>query len=104
MTGKALEHLSTIFPEVYDRLAGEKADILVVHEAPSCHPHGFLAIDLLAQVMGVTIVFHGHHHDSRDYGAWEAKMGFRTYGVGFRGITTMRGERVAAGDYDGRCC
>jgi predicted phosphodiesterase len=104
VTGKALKHLSTIFPEIYDRLAGEKADVLVVHEAPSCHPHGFPAIDLLVQVMGVKIVFHGHHHDSRDYSAWEAKMGFRSHGVGFRGITSLLGERVVAGDYDGQRC
>lgn len=101
VTGKALKHLSTIFPEVIDRLADQEADILVTHEAPSCHPHGFPAIDLLAQVMGVKAVFHGHHHDSRDYGAWEAKVGFRIYGVGLRGITDMKGERVVAGELDG---
>jgi predicted phosphodiesterase len=102
VNGKTLKHLSTIFPATYDRLAEQRADVLVTHEAPSCHPHGFPAIDVLAQVMGVKAVFHGHHHDSRDYSAWEAKMGFRTYGVGFRGITSSAGERVVAGNYDGR--
>src|SRR3546814_18719562 len=71
--GKALKHLSTIFPQGYDRLAKEKADILVVHEAPSCHPHGFEAIDLLAQVMGVKRGFHGHNHDCREDSCWEAR-------------------------------
>ena len=98
--GNTLKHLSTIFPDTYDKLADQKADILVTHEAPSCHPHGFKSIDLLAQVMGVKSVFHGHQHDCLNYQAWEAELGCRVHGVGFRGITDMQGNRVAAGDFD----
>lgn len=99
-TGNALKHLSTIFPDTYDEMADQKADILVTHEAPSCHPHGFKSIDFLAQVMGVKSVFHGHHHDSLNYQVWEADLGFRVHGVGFRGITDMQGNRVVVGDFD----
>ena len=93
-------HSSTIFPDVYDALAKLRADVLVVHEAPSCHPHGFDAIDLLAQSMGAKTVFHGHHHDRLDYQSSFDKLGFRTYGVGFCGITDLDGNVVLAGDMD----
>ena len=95
-----LNHSSTIFPKVYDALSTLQADVLVVHEAPSCHPHGFDAIDLLAQSMGAKTVFHGHHHDRLDYQSSFEKLGFRTYGVGFCGITDLEGNVVLAGDYD----
>lgn len=45
--GLPLTHRSTIFPDDYERLLKQRADILVTHEAPSAHPHGFAAIDLL---------------------------------------------------------
>jgi len=54
---------STIFPEDLDQLADLRADILVSHEAPSCHRYGFEEIDLIAQVMGCHTVIHGHHHE-----------------------------------------
>lgn len=95
-----LRYSTAIFPDVYEELAGKQADILVTHEAPSCHPHGFEAIDLLAQVMGVQALFHGHHHDSLNYRAWDQKLGFKAYGVGFCGITDMYGGRLLAGDFD----
>lgn len=103
-TGKLLKHHSTIFPADYERLADMKADILVTHEAPSCHPHGFEAIDLMAKVMGAT-AFHGHHHDALDYSRQFDTLGFRAYGVGFCGITCYDAvaglvEIVAPGDFD----
>ena len=102
--GKLLKHHSTIFPSDYERLADMKADILVTHEAPSCHPHGFVEIDLLAKVMGAT-VFHGHHHDALDYSRQFDALGFHAYGVGFCGITSFEPktglvETVALGDFD----
>ena len=102
--GKLLKHHSTIFPADYERLADMRADILVTHEAPSCHPHGFKEIDLLAQVMGAT-VFHGHHHDALDYSRQFDAIGLRAYGVGFCGITSFNPktglvEIVAPGDFD----
>ena len=102
--GKLLKHRSTIFPADYERLADQKADVLVTHEAPSCHPHGFKEIDLLAQVMGATVI-HGHHHDALDYSRKFDALGFRAYGVGFCGITSFDpdtgcAENVVAGDFD----
>ena len=44
---------STIFPDVYDRLSLLGADVLVTHEASSCHKYGFEAIDDLARALGV---------------------------------------------------
>ena len=62
--GLPLFHRDTIFPEDFDRLARLRCDILVTHEAPSSHPHGFHAIDALAQACGAHLIVHGHHHQS----------------------------------------
>jgi predicted phosphodiesterase len=96
------KHHSSIFPDVYHRLADQSADVLIVHEAPSCHPNGFEAIDLLAQTMGVRWVVHGHHHDALDYRAHRKALGFEAIGVGFRGITTLAGEIIVSGEFDDR--
>lgn len=98
--GQERQHTTTIFPDVYERLFCERADVLVVHEAPSCHPNGFSAIDELAQALGVRAVFHGHHHDRLDYrAAWE-RLGFQAHGVGFCGCTDLLGNVVLPGDLD----
>lgn len=97
---QALKHASTIFPNIVHALQDKRADILVTHEAPSCHLHGFREIDVLAAFMRAKRVFHGHHHDSLDYGMWHDSLGFRTYGVGFCGILDMHGRTVLSGDFD----
>ena len=43
----ARKHRSSIFPDDYKRLACERADVLVTHEAPGIHPFGFGALDEL---------------------------------------------------------
>jgi predicted phosphodiesterase len=53
---------AAIWPEDFDRLAAQRADILVTHEAPSSHPGGNAALDALALAMGVRLIVHGHHH------------------------------------------
>ena len=53
---------TSIWPEDYDYLASQRADILVTHEAPSSHPSGNAALDALARAMGVRLIVHGHHH------------------------------------------
>jgi len=58
---------STIFPQTYNALLNQHADVLVSHEAPACHPRGFEAIDTLIEAMGVKRAFHGHHHESTAY-------------------------------------
>ena len=97
---KERTHTTSIFPDVYDQLAAEDADVLVVHEAPSCHPNGFAAIDELARAMKVKRVFHGHHHDRLDYREQWFDMGFKTFGVGLCGITALDGSVVLAGVHD----
>jgi predicted phosphodiesterase len=74
-----LKHRSTIFPEDFDRLAQERADVLVVHEAPSTHENGFRAIDDLGAAMRARLIIHGHHH--RSYEAMLAS-GVRVRGLG----------------------
>ena len=98
--GKLLKHRSSIFPDVYDVLADQQADLLVTHEAPSCHRFGFATIDLLAQSMGVKTLFHGHHHISQDYAEWMERLGFMAYSVGFCGISNQHGKVVMPGDLD----
>lgn len=93
-------HHSTIFPVEFDALAEQQADILLTHEAPDCHPGGFAAITELAQHLGVSKAFHGHHHDRLDYGLHRDRMGFEAIGVGFRGITSLDGEVLRRGDQD----
>ncbi len=95
---KLLKHASTIFPDIYDRLSACKADVLVTHEAPSCHPHGFTVIDMLGRSLSVKTAFHGHHHDQRSYKDAVQTVGFQTYGVGFCGITDLYGNVIVLGE------
>lgn len=98
--GLPLTHRSTIFPVDYQCLQKQRADMLVTHEAPSAHPHGFAAIDELARSLGVTTSFHGHHHDRLDYSAERTRLGFDAFGVGLRGITDQDGCVIRTGDAD----
>jgi len=95
-----LKHKTTIFYEDWLNLYGQEVDILVTHEAPSCHPHGFKAIDVLAQSMKAKYCFHGHHHDRLNYAAHEATLGFSAHGVGFQGVSDMYGGMISAGCFD----
>jgi len=60
--GGNLKHKSAIFYDDIEKLKQLKADILVTHEAPSCHKYGFKVLDELAEAMGVKKIIHGHHH------------------------------------------
>jgi predicted phosphodiesterase len=62
--GLPLWHRDTIFPDDVERLANQRFDILITHEAPSSHRHGFAVIDDLAAAGGARLIVHGHHHDS----------------------------------------
>jgi predicted phosphodiesterase len=98
--GLPRRHRSSIFPADYFAFAGQRADILVTHEAPSVHRHGFEAIDELARSLGVAKTFHGHHHDRLDYRrAWK-RMGFEAWGVGHCGITDLNGTMLREGTFD----
>ncbi|WP_421295700.1 metallophosphoesterase family protein [Aeromonas sp. 604534] len=65
--GLPRKHRSSIFPEDMHLFGGLTADVLVSHEAPCEHPHGFRSIDELAQSLGVKKIVHGHHHDPFRY-------------------------------------
>lgn len=65
--GLPLKHRSTLFPSDFDAFLGERADVLVTHEAPVEHPHGFSVISELAQRLNVEVAFHGHHHETIAY-------------------------------------
>jgi predicted phosphodiesterase len=86
---------TAIWPEDYDHLATQRADILVTHEAPSSHPAGSAALDDLARAMGARLIVHGHHHVN--YRA-VAPDGLRALGVASAwgltadGTTLWRGE------------
>ena len=98
--GKLLTHRSSIFYADWLDLQGQRADILVTHEAPSCHPNGFEAIDNLARAMKVKASFHGHHHDRLNYQSQWESLGFQAHGVGFCGITDHFGGMVRPGDFE----
>lgn len=87
--GRPRKHWSSIYPDEVDRLSDLQADVLITHEAPGYHRHGFELIDALAQSMGVEVVVHGHHHDRIDSSARWARQGFKSFGVGLRGITAI---------------
>ena len=55
---------SAIWLDDYNSLSEQEADILITHEAPSTMGiKGFDELDLLADVMGVKAIIHGHHHE-----------------------------------------
>lgn len=93
--GLPRKHRSSIFPRDYEALLHEKADVLVSHEAPSCHPHGFRAIDEMAASLGARMAYHGHHHKHVEYGEDEAqRLGFRPFSVGYCEIRDEQGNVV----------
>lgn len=76
--GLPLWHRDSIFPEDFACLAQHRFDVLVSHEAPSCHRHGFAVIDGLAEVAAARLIVHGHHHES-----YSAKL---SSGIDVRGL------------------
>lgn len=100
--GLPRKHRSTIFPADYQALQSKRADVLVTHEAPSCHPHGFSAIDDLARSLKVRRVFHGHHHRDMNYQAHWPQLGFEAWGVGLRGVRDQTGLCLTPGGQDTR--
>lgn len=97
--GVPRRHRSTIFPSVYSNMLRQKADILVTHEAPSCHKKGFAALDRLSCSLGVRWFFHGHQHEDRAYGLQGAVF---TRAVGYQGIVNLQGEVVISAKLDPR--
>ena len=96
------KHLSSIYPDELARLGTLRADILVSHEAPGYHPHGFTLLDELARSMQVRWTVHGHHHDALDSSRSWDKQGFASHGVALRGVSALypdgRWETVVEGE------
>lgn len=76
--GIPLRHRSAIFWSDYEALWDQRADILVTHEAPDSHRHGFRALGELAEAMGVSVIIHGHHHEAYE---GQTAGGIRVIGV-----------------------
>jgi Calcineurin-like phosphoesterase len=92
--------LAAIYPDDVKALSRQRADILVTHEAPSCHPHGFAALDELARALRVVRTFHGHHHDDRSdaYALERESLGFDARAVSYCGIKNGLGDVIHAGE------
>lgn len=80
-----------IWYEDYEKLLSQRADILVVHEAPSTHHYGARAIDDLAVAMGVQLIVHGHHHVT-----YVAQINeIRVHGIDAAVVMDLHGQVVA---------
>lgn len=82
--GLPLRHRSSIFPDEYQHLSQQRADILVTHEGLGGHPHGWRALDDLATSLRVQLVVHGHLHQTIDYvadGRLDPAAGYQAFGV-----------------------
>ncbi len=85
-----------IYHDEVQALAALQADVLVSHEAPSCHHYGWPVLDQLARDLGVVRAFHGHTHDdlTAQYALQREELGFEAVGVNFRCIKNGLGELV----------
>lgn len=93
-------YLSAIYAAEVGRLAQKRADILVTHEAPSCHPHGHTELDMLARSLQAQRMFHGHHHDDRTaaYALQREQLGFDAIGLRVCAIKNGLGEVIFEGE------
>lgn len=89
--GLSLKYQSAIWHDEVQRLKKLEADILVTHEAPCSHKHGFIAIDELAEALGVSKVFHGHLHE---HYAAPIRRGIIVHGVADRMVADLNGNPV----------
>lgn len=87
----SLKYQSAIWHDEWAELKKLKADILVTHEAPKSHRHGFIAIDELAESMGVRKVFHGHLHEH--YSA-TIRKNIKVFGVGDAMVADLLGNEL----------
>ncbi|GGC33639.1 hypothetical protein GCM10011504_09920 [Siccirubricoccus deserti] len=84
-----------IWAEDVERLAAQRADILVTHEAPSSHPAGLAVIEALARSMGAALIVHGHHHvgyRARAADGLEVQGVGAAWGVDRHGVVHWPGE------------
>ncbi|GAB6140369.1 metallophosphoesterase [Methylosoma difficile] len=87
--GMTLKYLSAIWPDEFQQLKALNADILVTHEAPGSHRHGFQAITELAVAMGVKQLFHGHLHENYSR---IIKHNIKVHGVANHAVSDLLGN------------
>ena len=88
----SLKYKSAIWHDEFEALKALKADILVSHEAPGPHRHGFKAIGELAAAMGVKNIFHGHLHENY---VSIIKNNIKVCGVGDSAVTDLLGNTLS---------
>ena len=90
-TELSLKYKSAICHDEFEAFKLQKADILVSHEAPGSHRHGFRVISELGAAMGVKHIFHGHLHE--DYETI-IRNKIKVCGVANSAVTDLLGRRV----------
>jgi hypothetical protein len=90
--GLPLPMRDAIFPDDVRALRGLRADVLVTHEAPSCHKNGFVGIDNAAKLCRAKLIVHGHHHES-----YESVLpnGARVIGLAKADVLRFRSQDLA---------
>jgi predicted phosphodiesterase len=92
--GISLKYKSAIWHDEFEILKTLKADILVTHEAPGSHRHGFKVIDELALAMGVKNIFHGHLHENY---TGTIKKNINVFGVANSAVADLHGNTLSSG-------
>jgi len=87
----SLKYKGAIWHDEFEALKTLKADILVTHEAPGAHRHGFDVISELAVAMGVKNIFHGHLHENY---AGTIKNNIKVFGVANRNVANLSGNTL----------
>lgn len=90
----SLKYESAIWHDEFEALKALKANILVTHEAPGSHRHGFDVIGELADAMGVKHIFHGHLHENY---AGVVKNDIKVFGVANRAVADLMGNTIKDG-------
>lgn len=88
----SLKYKSAIWHDEFEALKALKADILVSHEAPGSHRHGFNVIGELAATMGVKNIFHGHLHENY---AGFIKKNIKVVGVANSAVADLVGNTLS---------
>jgi predicted phosphodiesterase len=84
-----LKHQCAIWYDEMQQLKHLKADILVTHEAPESHRHGFAVIGELARAMEVKKIFHGHLHENYTR---QIAVQIQVCGVANRAVSNLAGN------------
>ena len=87
-----LKYQCAIWHDEFHTLAQLKADILVSHEAPGSHKHGFPVIGELAATMGVKQIYHGHLHENY---AKTIKHNIQVFGVANAAVADLAGTTLS---------